>query len=96
MMIRKEKEFSKMAPLMLEDSPRVIGEKKKGKGARQERQEKQSFASIYDFNHSHICLYMEILLRLMDAKSVQPAKGSRKRWFLNAVEANRAGLTGRV
>lgn len=93
-----KREFPKdiMVPLMLEDGPRVTGEKKKGKGARQERQEKQTFTSIYDFNHSHICLYMEILLRIMDAKSVKPAKGSKKRWFLSAVEANRAGLTGRV
>ena len=91
-----KKEYPKMAPFMMEDSARVTGEKKKGKGARQERQEKQSFSSIYDFNHSHICLYMEVLLRIMDAKSVAPAKGTRKRWFLNAIEANRAGLTGRV
>jgi hypothetical protein len=91
-----KREFPKLAPLMLEDAPRIVEEKKKGKEARQERQEKQIFNSIYDFNHSHICLYMEVLLRLMDIMSVKPAKGSRKRWFLTAVEANRAGLIGRV
>ena len=89
-------QVSKLTPYLLEDAPRLTAEKKKGKEARQERQEKQTFNSIYDFNHGHICLYMEVLLRLMDIMSVQPAKGSKKRWFLNATEAKRAGLIGRV
>lgn len=47
-------------------------------------------AHIDDLSHIYICLYMEILLRIMDIKNY----GST-RWYLNAVEAKRAGLLGR-
>jgi hypothetical protein len=47
-------------------------------------------AHIDDLSHIYICLYMEILLRIMDVKNY-----GDMRWYLNAVEANRAGLLGR-
>jgi hypothetical protein len=54
------------------------------------RQLASNFKHINDLGHIQICLYMEVLLRLVDAKK---ARGLR--WFLNAVEAARAGLKGR-
>jgi len=57
---------------------------------RMARQAANNFKHINDLGHIQICLYMEVLLRLLDAKK---ARGLR--WFMNAVEAARAGLKGR-
>ena len=40
-----------------------------------------------DFTHQPLCLYMEFLTRLLDAKGV-----GKRRWFLNPQEAAAAGL----
>jgi hypothetical protein len=43
-----------------------------------------------DLTHLPLCLYMEFLARLLDARTV-----GGKRWFLNAIEASQSGLKGR-
>ena len=69
-----------LAGLLTNDEKR--GKKKKGDPA--------GITHIDDFSHIYICLYMEFLLRILDLKGTDG-----NRWFLNAVEAARAGLKGR-
>ena len=64
------------------------------------RLETMMFKHIDDFSHIYVCIYMETLLRLLDLEQLeqsqsQDATVASKRWFLNAVEAARAGLKGR-
>jgi hypothetical protein len=49
-----------------------------------------NFKHIDDFSHIYVCMYLETLLRILDIEEC-----NNKRWFLNAVEASRAGLKGR-
>jgi len=46
--------------------------------------------SFYMLTHLSLCLYLELLTRIMDARALDG-----KRWFLNAVNASVAGLKGR-
>jgi hypothetical protein len=69
-----------LGALLMNDEKR--GKKKKG--------DVEGIMHIDDFSHNYICLYMEFLLRLMDSNKMEG-----KRWFLNGVEAARAGLKGR-
>jgi hypothetical protein len=57
---------------------------------RQKRIDNLDFKHVDDFSHIYLCMFLEILLRIMDSK-----KYVDKRWFLNAVETFRAGLKGR-
>ena len=57
---------------------------------RQKRLDTLEFKHVDDFSHIYVCMFLEILLRIMDTN-----KYSGKRWFLNAVETFRAGLKGR-
>ena len=57
---------------------------------RQARQDTFDFKHIDDLSHIFVCIYMEALLRIMDYKGYGDT-----RWFLNAVDAARAGLKGR-
>ena len=57
---------------------------------RQKRLDTLMFKHVDDFSHIYVCIFMEILLRIMDSKNYLD-----KRWFLNAVESFRAGLKGR-
>jgi hypothetical protein len=61
-----------------------------GIAARKARQEDNNIVHIDDLSHIYICIYIETLLRIMDIKKLR-----KTRWFLNAVEASRAGLKGR-
>ena len=47
-------------------------------------------AHMKDITHQPLCLYMEFLTRILDARRV----GDR-RWFLSAIEAVRSGLKGK-
>ena len=76
-----------LVPFVIDDTKR---EKKKKAEGRQERQIANEFNHIEDLSHVYVCIYMEALLRIMDLK-----KCLEVRWFLNAVEAARAGLKGR-
>ena len=69
-----------LGPLLTNDEKR--GKKKKG--------DAEGITHIDDFSHNYICIYMEFLLRMMDSRKMEG-----KRWFLNGVEAARAGLKGR-
>ena len=76
-----------LAALMIADEDSDAARDAKG---RPKRQETNNFSHIDDLSHIFVCIYMETLLRLMDYK-----KYGKTRWFLNAVEAARAGLKGR-
>jgi Type III restriction enzyme, res subunit len=76
-----------LKPLMINDLDTDAARDAKGRPA---RQESYIFKHIDDLSHIYVCIYMETLLRLMDYK-----KYNKTRWFLNAVEASRAGLKGR-
>lgn len=43
-----------------------------------------------DITHQPLCLYMEVLCRVLDAEKVMG-----RRWFLSAVEASQSGLKGK-
>ena len=73
--------------LMIPDEDSDAARDTKGRPARQEN---FNFKHIDDLSHIFVCIYMETLLRLMDYKQY-----NKLRWFLNAVEAARAGLKGR-
>jgi hypothetical protein len=81
----------KVAPdfrsLMINDHDTDSARDVKGRPARQEN---YTFKHIDDLSHIFVCIYMETLLRLMDYKNY-----GKTRWFLNSVEASRAGLKGR-
>ena len=81
------KSIPELVPFVINDEKR---EKKKKSEGRQERQIANEFYHIEDLSHVYVCIYMEALLRLMDLKQCL-----NLRWFLNAVEAARAGLKGR-
>lgn len=76
-----------LIPLLIEDEATEAARDAKGRVARQLANE---YKHIDDLGHFHVCLYMETLLRILDAKKVRGV-----RWFMNAVEAARAGLKGR-
>jgi hypothetical protein len=73
--------------LMINDEDSDEARNKEG---RPKRQKDNDFQHIDDLSHIFVCIYMESLLRLMDYK-----KYDGLRWFLNAVEAERAGLKAR-
>jgi hypothetical protein len=54
------------------------------------RKKDQIPAHLYEISHQPLCLYMEFLTRIMDARRV-----SGKRWFLTAAAAATAGLKGK-
>lgn len=72
---------------LIDDTDSAEARDEKGRG---ERLEALEFKHIDDFSHIYVCMYMELLFRILDNDGV-----SNKRWFLNAVEAGRAGLKGR-
>jgi hypothetical protein len=76
-----------LIPLLIEDEATDAARDAKGRVARQLANQ---YKHIDDLGHFHVCLYMETLLRILDAKKVRGV-----RWFMNAVEAARAGLKGR-
>jgi hypothetical protein len=76
-----------LIPLLIEDADSEAARDAKGRAGRQLINQ---FKHIDDLGHVHVCLYMATLLRILDAKK---ARGLR--WFMNAVEAARAGLKGR-
>ena len=84
-------EINRLAPAM---SPLLVSLKPEDAApnlkARKVRQETDNIVHIDDLSHIYICIYVETLLRLMDIKKL-----AGTRWFLNAVEAARAGLKGR-
>jgi hypothetical protein len=72
---------------LIDDTDSSEARDEKGRAGRQEN---MTFKHVDDFSHIYVCMYMETLLRLLD---IEETKGVR--WFLNAVEAARAGLKGR-
>lgn len=78
---------SDLAKLVIQDEDSDVARNTKGRAG---RQADFDFKHIDDLSHIQVCAYMETLLRLMDYK-----KYRGDRWFLNAVEASRAGLKGR-
>lgn len=77
---------------IIDDTDTVAARDEKGRAGRLET---MMFKHIDDFSHIYVCIYMETLLRLLDVEQSQEQSQSQKRWFLNAVEAARAGLKGR-
>jgi len=86
-LIRDASAVRELVPLLIEDADNEAARDAKGRAARQLANQ---FKHIDDLGHIHVCLYMATLLRILDAKK---ARGLR--WFMNAVEAARAGLKGR-
>jgi hypothetical protein len=76
---------SELAPFMLPDSDASWDED----GAKK-RMTSMAPAHMKDITHQPLCLYMEFLARVLDARHVE-----NKRWFLNAIEAVQAGLKGK-
>ena len=76
---------SDLAPRMLPDSDETWDED----GAKKRMAAVQP-AHMKDITHQPLCLYMEFLTRILDARRV----GDR-RWFLSAIEAVRSGLKGK-
>jgi hypothetical protein len=78
---------SDLAPLMLPSADEEWDDEKTG------RRRMQAFAPTHvkDFSHQPMCIYMEFLCRLLDARRVV-----EKRWFLSAAVAAGAGLKGRA
>jgi hypothetical protein len=76
---------SELAPFMLPDSDSSWDED----GAKK-RMTSMAPAHMKDITHQPLCLYMEFLTRVLDARHVE-----NKRWFLNAIEAVQAGLKGK-
>ena len=76
-----------LAPLMMDDT--LVAGKATDKTKRKGQQE-VVINHIDDFSHLYICIYIEALLKILDAK-----KSGGVRWYLNAVEGARAGLKGR-
>jgi hypothetical protein len=68
-----------LAPLMLPDSSDLWNLTMRRPAERPEH--------VKDMTHQPLCLYMEVLSRIIDAEHV-----SGKRWFLSAVEAHASGL----
>lgn len=81
------KSMPALVKYMLDDTDSVEARDEKG---RQARLDALSFKHIDDFSHLYVCMYLETLLRILDNEQCQDS-----RWFLNAVEASRAGLKGR-
>jgi hypothetical protein len=75
-----------LAQLMLEDSNESWDEK----GAKA-RMASLKPTHMKDITHQPLCLYIEFLVRLFDARRVDG-----KRWFLNAVQSSQSGLKGRA
>jgi len=73
---------SDLAPLMLVDSDETWDEA----GAKK-RMVALAPEHMKDITHQPLCLYMEFLTRIMDARRV-----SGKRWFLGAIQAVQSGL----
>lgn len=74
-----------LAPLMLPDddaSYDAATSKKRMEAGRPEH--------MKDITHQPLCLYMEVLCRVLDAEKVMG-----RRWFLSAVEAAQSGLKGK-
>jgi len=76
-----------LAKYLLEDEDTAEARHEKGKAT---RAESLKFKHIDDFSHIYVCMYLETLLRILDNEECLD-----KRWFLNAVDASRAGLKGR-
>lgn len=76
-----------LSKYVINDADSAAARDEKGRAARMEA---MTFKHIDDFSHIYVCVYMETLLRLLDIE-----KTDDLRWFLNAVEAARAGLKGR-
>jgi hypothetical protein len=68
---------SVLDPLILPDSDSSWDE-----GGSKKRMSSLSPGHMKDFTHQPLCLYMEFLTRLLDARHVEG-----KRWFLSSVEA---------
>jgi hypothetical protein len=68
---------SVLEPLIIPDSDETWDE-----GGSKKRMTALSPGHMKDFTHQPLCLYMEFLTRLLDARQVQ-----EKRWFLSSVEA---------
>jgi hypothetical protein len=74
-----------LAELMLPDEEGdydAAGAKKRMEAGRPEH--------MKDITHQPLCLYMEVLCRILDAEKVMG-----RRWFLSAVEAAQSGLKGK-
>jgi len=77
---------SDLAPFMIEDADDRWDNKKEA----EKRMAVLAPIHMKDLTHLPLCLYMEFLARLLDARKV-----GGKRWFLNAIEASQSGLKGR-
>jgi hypothetical protein len=54
-------------------------------------EQRESPANMLDLRHQPLCLYMEFLTRILDARRIQG-----KRWYLDGATAAAAGLKGRA
>ena len=75
-----------LAPLMLPDEEAGWIDDAAARARKKDHQP----AHLYEITHQPLCLYMEFLTRIMDARRV-----SAKRWFLTAAAAATAGLKGK-
>jgi hypothetical protein len=85
-MLHEAGRASELASLMLEDSEASWDEA----GAKA-RMASLKPMHMKDITHQPLCLYMEILTRLLDARHV-----SGKRWFFSGVDAFHSGLKGKI
>lgn len=75
-----------MRPLIIQDDDAWDAEDK----ATKERIKTGRPTHMKDITHQPLCIYMEFLTRLLDARKVRA-----KRWFLDAVDAFQSGLKGK-
>lgn len=85
-MLHEAGRASELASLMLEDSDASWDEA----GAKA-RMASLKPTHMKDITHQPLCLYMEFLTRLLDARHV-----SGKRWFFSGVDAFHSGLKGKI
>jgi hypothetical protein len=85
-MLHEAGRASELASLMLNDSEASWDEA----GAKA-RMAAMKPTHMKDITHQPLCLYMEVLTRLLDARHV-----SGKRWFFSGVDAFHSGLKGKI
>jgi hypothetical protein len=79
-----------LAPLLVPDQLGTWDGKDGDKRAATTRATAVAYEHMMDITHKPLCLYMEVLTRLLDLRRV-----GKRRWYLNAVAAFQSGLRGK-